>query len=85
MDIYPAAADALRDVPVAKPVILAHPRALSRAARPSGGDFPGEALYAVKAKGSPAILAVLFDPGIGLAPLRDALSAARLHCEPWLN
>ena len=64
MDIYPAAAEFLRRVPVENPVIALRPHAASRAARWFGDNFPGETLYAVKANNSPATLAALFNAGI---------------------
>jgi hypothetical protein len=80
MDIYPAAAELLRDVPIEKPVIRARPHVFARAARLFGGKFPDEWLCAVKANLSPAPLAVLFNPGMCATPLREA-PATRLHCE----
>jgi ornithine decarboxylase len=64
MDIYPAAAEFIRDVPVEKPVIAVRLHAATRAARWFGENFPGETLYAVKANDSPSTLAALFNAGI---------------------
>ncbi|MGO9984436.1 MAG: type III PLP-dependent enzyme [Rhodomicrobium sp.] len=64
MDIYPAAAELLRDVPVEQPVIGVRPHAAARAARWFGDHFPGETLYAVKANDTPLILKTLFEAGI---------------------
>ncbi len=64
MDIYPAAAELLRDVPVEHPVLGVRPHAASRAARWFGDHFPGKTLYAVKANNSPNVLAALFKSGI---------------------
>ncbi len=64
MDIYPAAAEYLRDVPVDQPVLCVRPRAAKRAVRWFGENFPGETLYAVKANDSPVILSALFEAGI---------------------
>jgi ornithine decarboxylase len=64
MDIYPAAAELLRDVPVELPVIAVRPHAASRAARWFGDHFPGEVLYAVKANDSLTVLHALYSAGI---------------------
>jgi ornithine decarboxylase len=64
MDIYPAAAELIRDVPVDLPVIGMRPHAAARAGRWFCDNFPGETLYAVKANDSPAIIAALFNAGI---------------------
>ncbi len=64
MDIYPAAAELIRDVPLDKPVIGIRPHAAARAAHWFGENFPGETLYAVKANDSHAVLAALFGAGI---------------------
>ena len=64
MDIYPAAAELLRDVPVDQPVIGVRLHAAKRAARWFVENFPGETLYAVKANDLPAILNTLFEAGI---------------------
>lgn len=76
MDIYPAAAELLRDVPVEHPVIGTRPHAAARAARWFVDHFPGETLYAVKANDSDAILASLFNAGIRHF---DVASAAELR------
>ena len=64
MDIYPAAAELLRDVPVELPVIAVRPHAARRAARWFGDRFPGEVLYAVKANDSLTVLHALYTAGI---------------------
>src|SRR5215470_14899491 len=64
MDIYPAAAELIRDVPLDQPIIGVRPHAAKRAAEWFFDNFPGETLYAVKANDSPAILRTLFDAGI---------------------
>src|SRR5271165_403829 len=64
MDIYPAAAELLRDVPVENPVLGVRPHAAARAARWFCDHFPGETLYAVKANDTPLALATLFEAGI---------------------
>jgi ornithine decarboxylase len=64
MDIYPAAADFLRNVPVENPVIGVRPHAAARAARWFCDNFPGETLYAVKANDAPSTLRTLFGAGI---------------------
>jgi ornithine decarboxylase len=64
MDIYPAAAELLRDVPVDLPVLCLRPHAATRAARWFIDHFPGETLYAVKANDSPLILDALWNAGI---------------------
>lgn len=64
MDIYPTAAEVIRDAIGDRPVIAFRPHAAARAARWFGDNFPGETLYAVKANDSPAVLAALFNAGI---------------------
>jgi ornithine decarboxylase len=64
MDIYPTAAELIRDVPVELPVLGMRPHAAARAARWFKDNFPGETLYAVKANDSPLIVAALFNAGI---------------------
>ncbi len=64
MDIYPAAAEVIRDVPVDQPVLCLRPHAATRAARWFVEHFPGETLYAVKANSSPVIIDALRDAGI---------------------
>jgi ornithine decarboxylase len=64
MDIYPAAAEVIRDEPVDQPVLCLRPHAATRAARWFIEHFPGETLYAVKANNSPLIIGALFDAGI---------------------
>jgi ornithine decarboxylase len=59
MDIYPAAAELLRDVPVDQPVLCLRPHAATRAARWFVEHFPRETPYAVKANDSPAALRTL--------------------------
>jgi ornithine decarboxylase len=87
MDIYPAAAEVIRDVPVDQPVLCLRPHAAARAARWFLEQFPGETLYAVKANDSPLIIGTLFDAGIrhfdvaSIAELRTiaALPGATAH------
>jgi hypothetical protein len=62
MDIYPAAAEVIRDVPIARPAIFGRSRDLSRAVRSFGGKVPDDLLHAVRANGSPAGLTALFTP-----------------------
>ncbi len=64
MDIYTAAAEVIRDVPVDQPVLCLRPHAAARAARWFIEHFPGETLYAVKANNSPLILDALWGAGI---------------------
>ncbi len=64
MDIYPTAAEAIRDLHLDRPVIGVRPHAAIRAARWFVDNFPGETLYAVKANDSSAVLAALMDGGI---------------------
>ncbi len=54
MDIYPAAAELIRDVPVEQPVFDIRPRAVACVAWRLGDHFPREMLCAVRANGSPA-------------------------------
>ena len=54
MDIYPAAAELIRDVPVEQPVLDFRPRAAACVAWWLGDHFPREMLCAVRANGSPA-------------------------------
>jgi ornithine decarboxylase len=80
MDIYPTAAEVIRDVQLNRPVIGFRPHAAMRAARWFGDNFPGETLYAVKANDSPAVLAALFNAGIrhfDVASLAELRSMAR--------
>ncbi len=87
MDIYPAAAEVIRDVPVDQPVLCLRPHAATRAARWFLEHFPGETLYAVKANNSPLIIGALFDAGIrhydvaSVTELRTigALPGAEMH------
>lgn len=81
MDIYPAAAEYLRSVPVDQPVIGIRPHAASRAAKWFVSRFPGETLYAVKANDSPLILQTLVEAGIrhfDVASLPEVRAAAAL-------
>ncbi len=64
MDIYPTAAEAIRDLHLDRPLIGFRPHAATRAARWFADTFPGETLYAVKANNSPAVIAALMDGGI---------------------
>jgi ornithine decarboxylase len=64
MDIYPTAAEAIRDLQLDRPVIGLRPHAATRAARWFVDNFPGETLYAVKANDSKAVLSALMDGGI---------------------
>jgi len=74
MDIYPAAAELIRDVPVEKPALCFRPRAAVCAAWRLGNPIPGKMLYAVTANRSPAALRILMDAGSrGVCP------------RPWLN
>jgi ornithine decarboxylase len=64
MDIYPTAAEAIRDLQLDRPVIGVRPHAANRAARWFVDNFPGETLYAVKANDSKAVLNALMAGGI---------------------
>jgi ornithine decarboxylase len=64
MDIYPTAAEAIRDLQLNRPVIGFRPHAAVRAARWFVDNFPGETLYAVKANDSKAVLNALMEGGI---------------------
>jgi ornithine decarboxylase len=64
MDIYPAAAELLRDVPIDQPILCLRPHVAARAARWFLKHFPGEKLYAVKANDSPHIIDALWAAGI---------------------
>lgn len=59
MDIYPAAAEVIRDEPVDQPVLCLRPHAATRAVGRFIEHFPGEPLHAVKANDSPACLRTL--------------------------
>ncbi len=61
MDIYPAAAELIRDVPVEQPVPDFRRRAAACAAWRLGDQFPGEMLCAVRANDSPAASRTLAD------------------------
>lgn len=54
----------IRDLKPVEPVTLVRPHAAARAARYFVEQFPGTAMYAVKANPSPDLLRVLFDAGI---------------------
>jgi ornithine decarboxylase len=64
MDIYPTAAEAIRDLQLDRPLIGFRPHAATRAARWFIDNFPGETLYAVKANDSPAVIAALMEGGV---------------------
>jgi hypothetical protein len=83
MDIYPAAAEVIRDVPIAKLAILGRACDLSRAARLFGGNFP-ETLRAISAGGLHAALAAL-GRGLDQAPCGDAFATVQLPCELGLK
>ncbi len=61
MDIYPAAAELIRDVPLTQPVFDFRPRARACEAWRLGDHFPGEMLCTVRAKLSLAVSRVLAD------------------------
>lgn len=64
MDIYPTAAELIRDAQLDQPVLCQRPHAAARAARWFKDNFRGETLYAVKANDAPSVLATLFNAGI---------------------
>jgi ornithine decarboxylase len=64
MDIYPSAAEVIRNAVVDRPVIGFRPHAVARAAKWFVDHFPGETLYAVKANDSLAVLNSLIEAGI---------------------
>jgi len=55
MDIYPAAAELIRDVRIAQPVIDYSPHATACAAWRLGNCFPARMHLAAKAASSPAV------------------------------
>ena len=55
MDIYPAAAELIRDVRIAQPINGSNPHAKACAALRLGNYFPSKILMAVRAASSPAL------------------------------
>ncbi len=54
MDIYPAVAELIRDVPVEQPMLNFRPRVEACVAWRLGDHFPAEMLCALRANSSPA-------------------------------
>jgi hypothetical protein len=61
MDIYPAAAELIRDVRIAQPITGTVPPLAVCATLRFGDWFPGKILMAVRAPSSPALRCTLFD------------------------